>query len=152
MKCGDVKRAQPTRSTKHHRPRPFHIASTAIPHTNHGLLHILHLPPSLQPHDLSHLLVRRVLYCGKQASASEGERRLRQLRRDGEMRPCCCCCSCCHLRCGLSCIDLCVTRPLRRLPRTARALWRAGPCFVCGGAWARGIGGACGGFTDGLAG
>ena len=70
-------------------------------------------PNTLQPHVLRLLLVRRVQYCGWQASASAGERRLRQLRRDGEMRPAAaapdvvCAAGC---RSAVSTSVLCVTR------------------------------------------
>ena len=46
------------------------------------------------------------------------------------------------------CLPLCDAL-LSRLPSSASALWRAGRCFIGGGAWRRRIGGACGGCTDG---
>ena len=65
----------------------------------------LHPPSNV----LCHLLVRKVRTSCRQASASAAGRCPRQLRSDGEMRPCCCCLPC-YLQCGFSDIDLCVTR------------------------------------------
>ncbi len=84
--------------------------------------------------------------CLQQVAADAAGLRLRQLRRDGEMR-------CRRLRCalGVHCTWL-VTLLLRRLLRFAPALWRAGPCF-CGGGGCRGMGGGgSGGCTAGSAG
>jgi hypothetical protein len=100
------------RAARHHRtaPAPFSLHRIHTTIVYQAASHTASPPPFLQPHVFRLFLVRRVQQCGLLASASEAERRLRQLRRDGEKRPCCSSSSLCRLRCGLRCINLCVTR------------------------------------------
>jgi hypothetical protein len=81
-------------------------------------------PPPLK----QHVVLGRCLYhCQQQVAADAAQLRLRQLRRDGEMR-----CRRCRALLGVYCTCL-VTLLLRRLLRFAPALGRAGPCFGGGG-------------------
>ena len=81
-------------------------------------------PPPLEQHVV---LGRCLQLCLQQAAADAAGLRLRQLRRDGEMR-------CRRLLCalGVHCTWLVTLFP-RRLLRFAPALGRAGPCFGGGG-------------------
>ena len=99
--------------------------------------------PPLQQHVV---LGQRLQLCLQQAAADAARLRLRQLRRDGEMR-------CRRLLCalGVHCTWL-VTLLLRRLLRFAPELWRAGPFFCGGGGCGERAGGGSGGCTDGSAG
>ncbi len=99
--------------------------------------------PPLQQHVI---LGRCLQLCHQQAAADAARLRLRQLRRDGEMR-------CRSLLCalGVQCTWL-VTLLLRRLLRFASALWRAGPCFCGGGGCGGRGGGGSGSCTAGSAG
>ena len=96
-----------------------------------------------------HVVLGRCLQlCQQQAAADAARLRLRQLRRDGEMR---CRRLLCRCALGVHCTWLVTLFP-RRLLRFAPALGRAGPCFGGGGGWTGRGGGGCGGCTAGSAG
>ncbi len=143
-----------------HVPLPMHAAANPLQSSPHPLpsdcIPLKTCPSATNPPPKQrtpspplkqHVVLGRCLQlCQQQVAADAARLRLRQLRRDGEMR-------CRRLRraLGVHCAWL-VTLLLRRLLRFAPALWPAGPCFCVGdGCGGRG-GGGSGSCTAGSAG
>jgi hypothetical protein len=165
LKCGDVKRAlshRTAQSSAAPAPRGTLFKLPSAPHQIPTVLYTACFtycipPPSLQP---LRLMTSRTFW--SDACSTARSRPVQALVNTayascGVTVRCAPAAPAPEVVCAAGCRSAVSSRPvcdalLRRLPRSARAPLRAAPCFVCGGAWARMIGGACGSCTDGSAG